>query len=476
LYAAASPQLKGVLVEKARAAHLNLHSPSEPCTVGQRRGGHAAKTAFRGFILRHIHQNRITSPSIGFFSSRRLPYRALVHDACARSGNNRGTALDYYNQQRPRSAPNYVAPAPSAAKPGNSGCSGISPERVQRRSPVAYRTGPPSQYYDLGINGLQAMITSMTNDMEHSPVTRSFRLISHNAHADPANQRVIDEVKTRLRADGDLPAATLEHQLALVDQLSAFELGRFLLVNRGLDACWTHRLVTYEADSLQQGAVPELEYLIFERLPAVLATRERFKIFRRELQTGLRPGFVLASVPCGWMGDLLLLDYDTCPDVRLLGLDLDKKALDGAYELANERGLAQQVELRQADAWEMDLNAEVDLLTSNGLNIYESNNERVVSLYLKFFDALRPGGQLVTSFLTPPPTLSNESPWDMNAAAPTLLALQQVLFARIVEAKWSAFRTHSQTLEQLERVGFRDVTFVNDRACMFPTVIAHKPC
>jgi SAM-dependent methyltransferase len=319
------------------------------------------------------------------------------------------------------------------------------------------------------------MITSMTNDLEYRTVTSSSRLISHNAHADPANQRVIDEVKARLRAGGDIPAATLEHELALVDQLSEFELGRFLLANRGLDACWTHRLVTYEPDSLQYGTVPELQYLIFERLPAVVATRERFNIFRRELQARLKPGSVLASVPCGWMGDLLLLDYDTCPDVRLLGIDLDKKALDGAYELANQRGLAQRLELRHADAWEMDLNAEVDLLTSNGLNIYESDNERVISLYLKFFDALRPGGQLVTSFLTPPPTLSNESPWDMNAAEPTLLALQQVLFGRIVEAKWSAFRTHSQTREQLERVGFRDVAFVNDRACMFPTVIAHKP-
>ncbi|PWT80985.1 MAG: SAM-dependent methyltransferase [Acidobacteria bacterium] len=315
----------------------------------------------------------------------------------------------------------------------------------------------------------------MTNHVKRSPVTDSSRLISHNVQADPTNQRVVEAVKARLRGDGNVPEATLEHQLALVDQLSGFEIGRFLLVNRGLDAYWTHRLVTHETDSLRQGEVSELEYLIFERLPAVLATRERFKIFRRELQARLKPGFVLASVPCGWMGDLLLLDYKSCSNVRLLGLDLDKNALDGAYKLANEHSLARQVELRHADAWEMDLNAEVDILTSNGLNIYEPDNERVVSLYLKFFDALRPGGQLVTSFLTPPPTLSNESPWDMNAVTPTLLALQQLLFVHIVEVKWSSFRTHSQTREQLERVGFRDVTFVNDRACMFPTVIAKKP-
>jgi cyclopropane fatty-acyl-phospholipid synthase-like methyltransferase len=318
------------------------------------------------------------------------------------------------------------------------------------------------------------MITFMNTHVKRIPVTDSSRLISHNVQADPTNQRVAEAVKARLRGDGNVPAATLEHQLGLVDQLSGFELGRFLLVNRGLDAYWTHRLVTHETDSLRQGMVSELEYLIFERLPAVLATRERFKIFRRELQARLKPGFVLASVPCGWMGDLLLLDYETYADVRLLGLDLDKNALGGAYQLANERGLSRQEELHHADAWEMDLNADVDILTSNGLNIYEPDNERVVSLYLKFFNALKPGGQLITSFLTPPPTLSNESPWDMNATTPTLLALQQLLFVQIIEVKWSSLRTHSQTREQLERVGFRDVTFVNDRGCMFPTVIAKK--
>lgn len=315
----------------------------------------------------------------------------------------------------------------------------------------------------------------ITNHVEHSQTMDASRLISHNVQADPAIHGVVEALKARLRREGNVPGATLEHQLALVDQLSRFELGRFLLVNRGLDAYWTHRLVTHETDSLRHGEVSELEYLIFERLPAVLATRERFKIFRRELQARLKPGFVLASVPCGWMGDLLLLDYKGCSDVRLLGLDLDRNALDGAQKLANERGLAGRIELRHADAWEMDLNAEVDILTSNGLNIYEPDNDRVVSLYLKFFDALRPGGQLVTSFLTPPPGSSSESPWDMNETTHSALALQQLLFVEIVEVKWSSFRTHAETRAQLERVGFRDVTFVNDRACMFPTVIARKP-
>ena len=306
-------------------------------------------------------------------------------------------------------------------------------------------------------------------------MSNSRQLISHGEHSDSTFEETIEAIKARLLAEGDAPGATLEQRITLVDELAGFELGRFLLLHRGLDAYWTHRLVTHEPASFPPGAVAELERTVFESMPAVLATRERFGIFRRELQAMLRPGLVLASVPCGWMGDLLLLEYADCPDVTLIGIDLDQKALDGAHALATERGLEQRLSLRCSDAWSMSMNDEVDVLTSNGLNIYEPNDTSVVELYHRFFNALKPGGRLVTSFLTPPPALSDESPWDMKAMSAAALALQQLLFVRVIEAKWSAFRTHAQTRDQLTRAGFTEVRFVDDHAHMFPTVIARKP-
>lgn len=306
-------------------------------------------------------------------------------------------------------------------------------------------------------------------------MTSPDRLISHEDQSDRSYEQAAEAAKARLRAGGDLPGATVKQQLAVVDQLASFELGRFLLVNRGLDAYWTHRLVTYVPGTLKRGEVSDLEYQVFEQMPAVLATRERFGIFRREVQAMLKPGIALASVPGGLMGDLLLLDHTACPDATLLGVDLDQRALDGARALATERGLAPQLTLRHADAWEMDLNGAADVLTSNGLNIYEPDDERVTALYRKFFDALKPGGRLVTSFLTPPPMLSPESPWDMSAVTPALLGLQHLLFVKIIEAKWSAFRTQAQTRAQLEAAGFTEMTFIDDRARMFPTVVARKP-
>lgn len=298
------------------------------------------------------------------------------------------------------------------------------------------------------------------------------RVISHGADPAVTHDKLLESVQRRLRAAGDLPGATVDRQFELLTQLAAFELGRFLLQNHGLNAYWTHQLVTYRPGTLVPSQSADLEYRIFETLPVILATRERFGIFRQQLQTLLRPSSVLASVPCGLMGELLLLDYTGLDTVTLVGVDLDPAALDGASALAVERGLSERLTLRCADAWATGLSAEVDVLTSNGLNIYEPDDSRVAALYRSYFGALKPGGTLVTSFLTPPPTTSSESPWEMAGIDEESLSLQTVIFGRLVEARWNSFRTHDQTRKQLLHAGFTDIQFIDDQARIFPTVIA----
>jgi SAM-dependent methyltransferase len=310
---------------------------------------------------------------------------------------------------------------------------------------------------------------SQASDTSHNP------LISHGADSQNGWEDLLQAIKARLREAGDLPGATVDQQVSLLEQLSTFELGRFLLENRGLNAYWTHQLVTYRQGAEPAGSLSPLEVRIFEKLPAVLATRERFGIFRQQLQTLLKPGLALASIPCGLMGELLLLDYDGQSDITLTGIDLDQEALNGALALAKERGLADRLSLRCEDAWISGPGGEFDVLASNGLNIYEPDDARVKALYRSFFNALKPGGTLVASFLTPPPALSEESPWNLTEVDHESLALQHLMFVRIIEAKWSAFRTHAQTMAQLEEAGFVDIRFIDDRACMFPTVVAQKP-
>ncbi|MBB6258060.1 cyclopropane fatty-acyl-phospholipid synthase-like methyltransferase [Xanthomonas arboricola] len=312
------------------------------------------------------------------------------------------------------------------------------------------------------------------DDEDPGQAAQAGRLISHGSD-DQNDAALLASLTLRLRQSGNRPDAVVQRLLGLVDALWATEFGRFLLRHRGLNAYWTHRLVTYRADAQPNESMSAMERHIFEEAPAVLATRERFGIFQQQLQELLRPGMTLASVPCGWMGELLLLDYLECPDVRLIGIDLDPQALEGALHLARARGLEGQLSLRLQDAWTSGADDHVDVLTSNGLNIYEPDEVRVIALYRAFFQRLVPGGMLVASFLTPPPTLSAESPWKLEHIDPEALMLQNLVFAKIVQARWASFRTHAQTSAQLESAGFTDLRFIDDRAGIFPTVVARRP-
>jgi hypothetical protein len=310
----------------------------------------------------------------------------------------------------------------------------------------------------------------------HPYVQGQGQLLSHNpANANVApNDELLNSIEARLHQMGDLPEATVERQIELLKEFASLDFGNFVLKNHGLNAYWTHQLVTYNPETADNSK-NALEVQIYEKLPTVLATRERFGIFRQQLQALLQSGLSLASVPCGLMGDLLLLDYSQHHDIKLIGIDLDLEALSGAHAEAQLHGLTSNVSLYQEDAWDLSLKEEVDILVSNGLNIYEPDDERVTELYLSFFNAIKPGGKLITSFLTPPITVSAESSWNMTELDPAMLSLQSLLFVRLSEVKWSSFRTHEQTKVQLQNVGFTDITFINDRAGLFPTVIANKP-
>ena len=113
-----------------------------------------------------------------------------------------------------------------------------------------------------------------------------------------------------------------------------------------------------------------------------------------------------------------------------------------------------------------------DIITSNGLNIYQPNDEKVIDLYKKFYQALKPGGILITSFLTPPPSISTESTWKNFDLSDALK--QKVLFSDIIQVNWQTFRTEAQTRLQLAKAGFKTIEFINDSCSIFPTVTAIK--
>jgi hypothetical protein len=109
------------------------------------------------------------------------------------------------------------------------------------------------------------------------------------------------------------------------------------------------------------------------------------------------------------------------------------------------------------------------VLVSNGLNLYEPDDARVTRLYARFAAALKPGGLLVTSFLTPP------AEWDMTRVDSVALARQQLLFSDVIGARWQCFRSSELSRRQLADAGLTEIEIVPGRANIFPTALARAP-
>ncbi|CAF1481678.1 unnamed protein product [Adineta ricciae] len=309
-------------------------------------------------------------------------------------------------------------------------------------------------------------------------------LITHRIDYEPSEldlQITVKNIKTRIVAEGDKNDATVDELLAVVDQLMTFEFGRFLLQNRGLNGYWTQYAILYPKWSQtleKQDSITDFERWILEKAPTIRASQERFIIVQKLIQDFIekhpQENIVLASLPCGVMDELLTLDLPKNQSIKFVGIDLDQQSLVEARENAKKLGLESRSELHRMDAWKMDVVEQFDLLTSHGLNIYEKDDRRVTELYKKFYTALKPNGALVTSFLTPPPSLDSTSPREMKIINQDDLLRQKILFSYVLQGRFRAYRTEAKTLQQLEEANFRNVQIIYDKCKMFPTVLAFK--
>jgi len=288
-------------------------------------------------------------------------------------------------------------------------------------------------------------------------------LRTHN----PLDNYDIKAIEERLIANEASLTLPLKEEITLLHQLEEFELGRFLLKNRGINGFWT-------AYWLIHGPKKKLEYplenWLINESPSFTASQERFVIFQKEIQKRIKSNMKLVSIPCGLMNDLLSLDYKNVENVELIGIDLDKESL----ELAQKNTAPKNVKTAfyQKNAWNLNIENEYDLITSNGLNFYESDDKKVVELYKEFYHALKKGGILVTSFLTPMPTVTKDSSWKNYSL--DKLKKQKAIFADILQGRWSATRSHELTKKQLEEAGFKVLYFIDDKKNAFPTVVAEK--
>lgn len=292
---------------------------------------------------------------------------------------------------------------------------------------------------------------------------RENNLISHS----PSTKINLDSHIARIKSKTGL-TLPLDSTLELLQEVSKFDAGRFLLNNKGLDGFWTAYFILH---GQKQKNLSPLESWMLDNSPLTLATRERFYIFREVIQNLLRKDMSLASVPCGLMDDLLRLDFTNNKNIKLTGIDLDENSLSLAKDNAKSLGV-NNVNFIKKDAWNIGLSNEFDLIASNGLNIYEPDNNKVIDLYREFYKSLKPSGILITSFITPPPTISNDSTW--KNFIPEDLIKQKALFNDIIESSWQAFRTEDETKSHLSDAGFKVNNVIYDNQGMFPTITATK--
>lgn len=290
----------------------------------------------------------------------------------------------------------------------------------------------------------------------------------------------INNITKKIINRGDLPYISTKRQLELLQTLVQFDLGRFLLQRGGLNGYWTDYIVKHP----QQGRVTglnsenkpftQLESFFLNQAPSSLATQQRFEIFKKETQKRLQNGISLASIPCGLTADLLDLDFSQLSDFSIFGIDIDTESIHQSQQIAEKLKIANHCQFLQKDAWNLGYDKKFDIISSNGLSIYEPDNKKVIDLYKNFFLALKPNGSLITSFLTPPPIPGTKTEWDLTAINPEHALLQKIIFSDIIEAKWQLFRPEELVKSQLLEAGFTEIQIFYDKAHVFPTVVAKK--
>ena len=307
------------------------------------------------------------------------------------------------------------------------------------------------------------------------------KVISHQIDSTNSLSLTVEKITKKINNTGDLAYVTVARQLDILEELMLFPFGRFLLENKGINGYWTHYMVMHPQRGRLTGlnsdgkSFTNLEKFLLDSAPTLLATQQRFVHFQRYLQQEVKNNRSLASIPCGLMGELLTLDLTQVENLTLVGIDLDPDSLSASQCLAKQLGLFDRVEYHCKDAWHLPFTGTFDAITSNGLNIYESDDERVIELYKQFHQVLIPEGVLVTSFVTPPSNIEKGvDTWDLSKINPDNLLLQKIIFSDIINAQWQCFRTVEQTEKQLRAAGFCRFEFIFDNARMFPTVIAKK--
>ena len=201
--------------------------------------------------------------------------------------------------------------------------------------------------------------------------------------------------------------------------------------------------------------------------------RQRLKTAQQILQENLTDGAALLSIPCGYMADLLTLDYSRVNSVRLVGADLDTESIEGASQFAAELGLADRTSFVQTDVWDLQYDAEFDQISCLGLIPYVTES-RKEDLFRIFFKALKKSGKLLAQFRTAPKRVNAGTEMDLSSVPEEDARLSEVIYSEIFEMRNSNFSSSASITRQLLAAGFSNVEVIFDQYKVLGIAVAQK--
>lgn len=299
------------------------------------------------------------------------------------------------------------------------------------------------------------------------------QLFSHTNHELDLLKKVA-EIELKLEKAGDTETGPLAEKIKILHELTQFELGRFLLLNQGYNGYWTHFCVYQFPRSFEvRKNCHPLEREILN-IWVMDGWRERFGTFQTLLQNELKEKVSMLSVPCGFMADMLTLDFRDLKEYELVGVDLDPNSLEGAKSLAKEKGIEKHTHFLMKDALDMQLAESFDVVCSHGLNMYLPSEAQVLELYRQFYKSLRASGKLIISYLTPQKFEFASSERDLRPADPASIRLQKLIFHEIIDLKFYHYVSTEQMIENIKKTGFRDVKIFFNKYKHLNTLVALK--
>ena len=276
---------------------------------------------------------------------------------------------------------------------------------------------------------------------------------------------VVERYRKKIIARGEKEGASTEELLNILKEMTQFEFGRNLLINRGANGYMTRYISLYQKRKDEYKIKSSLEKLILES-PMTIAYQQRFDVCQSLLKKLIiKDEMKVCSLPCGLMDDLLTLNLSKETNVKFVGIDIDQNSTIGAFENAKKLNLDQKCIFYTMDAWKIEFENEFDILTSNGLIQYVKDPNDVIKFYRLVYDSLKiPGFFIISSYKVPNILdVSNKSLNDL-----------QIFNKEILQAKFSYFPSAEEIIGDLKFIGFDEFEVFYDEMKMCPTILAIK--